>query len=153
MRIRKWALSLWMLPLAAFMVVATPTLLSAAPMPGNSFDQHNLVSDMPGVASYTDPDLMNPWGVAFSGTSPFWVADNGTGLATLYNGLGVKQGLVVTHSSTDEPDGPSTRLVRYSIPTLLILAAHISSSRQKTGTISAWNGRDERRPQSGRSRR
>src|ERR1035438_10307877 len=44
----------------------------------------------------TDPDLVNPWGITFSATSPFWVSDNGTGKATLYNTLCVKQGLVVS---------------------------------------------------------
>jgi uncharacterized protein (TIGR03118 family) len=58
--------------------------------------QRNLVSDLPGVAQFMDPDLVNPWGMASSSMSPIWVSDNGTGLATLYNGAGVKQGLVVT---------------------------------------------------------
>jgi uncharacterized protein (TIGR03118 family) len=44
----------------------------------------------------TDPDLVNPWGIASSATSPFWVSDNGTGKATLYNSAGVKQSLVVS---------------------------------------------------------
>ncbi len=48
------------------------------------------------VSSATDPDLINPWGISSSATSPFWVSDNGTGKATLYNSLGVKQGLVVS---------------------------------------------------------
>src|SRR6266542_5204292 len=48
--------------------------------------QTNLVSNMPGLAATTDPDLVNPWGIASSGTSPLWVADNGTGVSTLYNG-------------------------------------------------------------------
>jgi uncharacterized protein (TIGR03118 family) len=62
----------------------------------NSFAQTNLVSDIPGMAKTTDPDLVNPWGVSFSSASPFWVSDNGSGLATLYNGAGDKLGLVVT---------------------------------------------------------
>ena len=62
----------------------------------NNFTQTNLVSDIPGLAKTTDPDLVNPWGVSFSATSPFWVSDNGTGVATLYNGNGDKQGLTVT---------------------------------------------------------
>src|SRR5260370_38500547 len=62
----------------------------------NSITQINLVSDIAGMAKTTDPDLANPWGVSFSDASPFWVSDNGTGLVTLYNGAGVKQGLVVT---------------------------------------------------------
>jgi uncharacterized protein (TIGR03118 family) len=60
----------------------------------------NLASDLnmgPGV--FQDPDMQNPWGLTVRGTSPFWIANNGTGLATLYNtssGAAVKQGLVVT---------------------------------------------------------
>ena len=47
--------------------------------------QTNLVSDLPGVAQFQDAHLVNPWGIAESATSPFWVSDNGTSLATLYN--------------------------------------------------------------------
>ncbi len=54
------------------------------------YQQTNLAS------SATDPDLINPWGISESPTSPFWVSDNGTGKATLYNTAGVKQGLVVS---------------------------------------------------------
>ena len=54
MSIRKWALRLWMLPLAASMVVAAPTLLYSAPNTFNSFSQQNLVSDIPGLAAWTD---------------------------------------------------------------------------------------------------
>ncbi len=140
MRIRKWAQSLWMLPLAASMVVATPAMLSAAPTPGNSFDQHNLVSDLPGMASYLDPDLVNPWGIALSGTSPFWVADNGTGLATLYNGFGVKQGLVVTIPPPASQTGPAAPDGQVFNPNSANFGgAHFIFSTED-GTISAWNG-------------
>src|SRR3954453_8344307 len=54
-----------------------------------TFTQTNLVSDQPGVAAHTDPNLVNPWGVAFGPNSPFWVANNKTGTATLYDGNGV----------------------------------------------------------------
>ncbi len=96
MRKNTRALQLRILPMAVVMLAVTPTLLYAAPTPGNSFVQHNLVSDIPGLASYTDLALANPWGIAMSPKSPFWISDNGTGLATLYNTFGVKQGLVVT---------------------------------------------------------
>jgi len=52
--------------------------------------------------SATDPDLINPWGVSASGSSPFWVSDNGTGKTTLYNTAGVKQGLVVSMPAGSE---------------------------------------------------
>jgi len=96
MTMRKWAVHLWMLSLAMSMVVANPALLYSAPNTFNSFGQTNLVSDIPGKAAFTDPDLVNPWGIAFSSMSPIWISDNHTGLATIYNGAGVKQGLIVS---------------------------------------------------------
>lgn len=69
----------------------------------NTFQQTNLVSDLPGMAGHTDPDLVNPWGISSSSGSPFWVSDNGTGKSTLYNGAGVKQGLVVSMPTGSEP--------------------------------------------------
>jgi uncharacterized protein (TIGR03118 family) len=48
------------------------------------FEQNNLVSDLPNAARLQDTNLFNAWGVTFSGTGPFWVANNGSGKATLY---------------------------------------------------------------------
>ena len=65
----------------------------------NSYTQTNLVSNLPGVSETgqpPDPDLKNGWGIAFNPNGPVWVSDNGTGRSTLYDGLGAKQGLVVT---------------------------------------------------------
>jgi uncharacterized protein (TIGR03118 family) len=53
--------------------------------------QVNLVSDLPGVAAHFDKNLANPWGIAFSPGGPFWIADNQTGVSTLYNGHGASQ--------------------------------------------------------------
>jgi uncharacterized protein (TIGR03118 family) len=60
------------------------------------YKQTNLVSDIPGVAAVTDPNLVNPWGISESPGSPFWIADNGSGVSTLYNTQGAIQPLVVT---------------------------------------------------------
>jgi uncharacterized protein (TIGR03118 family) len=60
------------------------------------YRQTNLVSDIPGVAAHTDPNLVNPWGISESPGSPFWVSDNGTGVSTLYTTSGAPQSLVVT---------------------------------------------------------
>ena len=82
-----------------------PTFLQADSL---GFTQTNLVSDIPGKAANTDPNLKNPWGVAFSATSPFWSSDQGTGLATLYNAAGTPQGFVVTiPGSAAPPTGPT----------------------------------------------
>src|SRR6266550_5128280 len=58
------------------------------------FVQTNLVSDIPGLAANTDPNLKNPWGIASSTTSPFCVSDHGTGVSTLSDSNGVPQPLV-----------------------------------------------------------
>jgi uncharacterized protein (TIGR03118 family) len=51
---------------------------------GGTVLQTNLVSDLPGVAAVTDPNLQNPWGISESTGSPFWISDNNSGLSTLY---------------------------------------------------------------------
>src|SRR6201997_1309962 len=48
------------------------------------FVQVNLVSDIPGLATITEPKLVNPWGVSHSTTSPFWTSNQGTQTATLF---------------------------------------------------------------------
>ena len=48
------------------------------------FVQVNLVSDISGLATITDSQLVNPWGVAHSTTSPFWISNQGTSTSTLY---------------------------------------------------------------------
>jgi uncharacterized protein (TIGR03118 family) len=75
----------------------------------STFRQVNLVSDVPGTAALTDPDLVNAWGLSASpGTdqapgSPLWVSDNGTDKTTLYTGATAttvnKAGLVVKVTS------------------------------------------------------
>ena len=78
--------------------MALPVLLSSAAIAqtsANAYIQHNLVSDVAGQADVTDPNLVNPWGISETATSPFWVSDNTTGLATLYNGSGAITAVVV----------------------------------------------------------
>ncbi|MCE9668099.1 TIGR03118 family protein [Myxococcus stipitatus] len=61
----------------------------------NSYTQHNLVSDGAVTADHQDPNLVNPWGLAFNPNGVAWVADNGKGVSTLYDGEGNPQQLVV----------------------------------------------------------
>ena len=59
---------------------AAPSRVSS----GGTVLQTNLVSDLPGTATVTDPNLVNAWGISESGTSPFWISDNDAGVSTLY---------------------------------------------------------------------
>jgi uncharacterized protein (TIGR03118 family) len=56
-----------------------------------SFSSTALVGDTAGAALVQDTNLVNPWGIAFSPTSFAWVANNGSGTSTLYDGNGVPQ--------------------------------------------------------------
>jgi uncharacterized protein (TIGR03118 family) len=59
---------------AAFGALCT----SAGVANADGFSQTNLVSDMPGLATTTDSNLRNPWGVSFSPGSPIWISDQAT---------------------------------------------------------------------------
>jgi uncharacterized protein (TIGR03118 family) len=74
------------------------------------FNVTNLVSDGSVAAKTIDPNLINPWGIATSSSSPFWVSDNNSGFSTLYNTSGGKVPLTVaipswTGSGAGTPDG------------------------------------------------
>ncbi len=90
------------LSLATILSLATPASAQ------HRYQQTDLVSDVPGLAAVTDPNLVNPWGLSRSATSPWWTANNGTGTSTLYNGLGIKQALTVTIPPAAGLSGPST---------------------------------------------
>jgi uncharacterized protein (TIGR03118 family) len=63
----------------------------------NRYQQRNLVADsVEAKAENVDPHLVNPWGIAFNPFGFVWVADNHTGVSTLYDGDGHPQSLVVT---------------------------------------------------------
>ena len=96
----------------------------------NSYTQTNLVSDISGMATFTDPHLINPWGLSRSASSFWWASDDGTGVSTLYNGAGAIQSLVVTvppasGTGTGTPTGTVALGSEFIFVTL-------------DGTISAW---------------
>ncbi len=111
------------------------------------YKQTNLVSDTSGVAPVTDPQLINPWGLSRSSSSPWWISDNATGLSTLYNGAGAKQSLVVTIPQADPnnkntPLGTPTGTIANSSQTDFLLAAGKPAAflfSTIDGTIAGWN--------------
>src|SRR5215510_277271 len=52
------------------------------------YQETNLVSDLDGVAPVKDINLANPWGIDWGDKGPFWISDNKTGVATVYDGTG-----------------------------------------------------------------
>jgi uncharacterized protein (TIGR03118 family) len=50
---------------------------------GQAYRLTTLISDIPGLAPVLDRFLVNPWGLTVRGTSPFWVANNGTNTTQL----------------------------------------------------------------------
>jgi uncharacterized protein (TIGR03118 family) len=74
----------------------------------NVYRVENLVSDGSVAADHTDPNLINGWGMVFNPAGPAWVADNGTGRASLYDGQGNPQSLVVTIPSAAGDGMPGT---------------------------------------------
>ena len=129
MRLPRWGLAAVAAMLSCGFAIATAAAAG--------YTQTNLVSDQPG-AVITDASLVNPWGMATSSASPFWVSDNGTGVATLYSvspttNVPVKQGLTVTIPG----DGSVTGQVfsgagGFNSDVFLFV--------NEDGTISGWRG-------------
>jgi uncharacterized protein (TIGR03118 family) len=131
-RRRPGALLVLALVLCSALVAASP--LAAAER--NSYTVTPLVSDQPGVAAHTDPNLVNAWGLTASGTSPWWVSDNGTDLSTLYRGDGTPQALVVKVAGgpTGTAFNPTTGFVLPTGGKALFLFD------SEDGIVRAWNG-------------
>lgn len=154
MRPRALNMALRLLAIAAALCTA---LLLAQPIAGaqgqNGFyQQTNLVSDLPGVAHVTDPNLVNSWGIVHGPTTPFWIADNGTGVSTLYTGAGdpfpIGSPLVVTiPPPKDSPAGTTatpTGIVFNSTAGFAVSEGTTSGAAlflfaTEDGTISGWN--------------
>ena len=125
--------------------VVTAACLAGAPAAWAEYVQTNLVSDVPGLAVNTDPNLKNPWGISSSATSPFWVSNQATGTATLYNGAGTPQALVVTvpnNSQATPPHGPTGQVFNTTSDFSLSTGGKApSSSPTSTAPSRAGTGR------------
>ncbi len=128
-----------LLSLAAAMFTATSAR-------ADTYSWTNLQSDIAGVAQHTDPNLVNPWGMAAGSTGTIWVSDNGTGTSTLYNQDGTSVPLVVeipTAAQNTEGANPTGQVFNdtaffqvtkdgTSAPAIFIFVS-------EDGSISGWN--------------
>jgi len=86
------------------------TILAVGVLPAaTGYYQHNLVADTAGVADFTDPNLVNPWGLATTATSPFWVCDGGTGLSTIYSASNAPGAALGTPNANIKPTVPGAK--------------------------------------------
>ena len=153
---------------AAIITLATIGATAVRADDGDSEGRRNayvvtpLVSDLKGEAAVQDPILRNAWGVAFTpAASPFWVADNATGCATLYGGDGAKVALQVsiplpgnvvpaTACQPIDPNKPPNPIpaaptgavwnpsAAFLVPGTKLPATFIFATED--GTVSAWTG-------------
>jgi uncharacterized protein (TIGR03118 family) len=123
-------------------MLLSPCLLPAA----NQYVQHNLVADQAGVADFTDPNLVNPWGVCISASSPFWLSDAGTGLSTVYSSTGSPSATkpAVPATSTTVAGGLPTGCVNNGTSTAFLVPNSTGKSSSflfvtENGSISGWS--------------
>jgi uncharacterized protein (TIGR03118 family) len=128
--------------LLAFTAIAFGATFAQA----DTYSWQNLQSDISGVAAHTDPNLVNPWGMSVSSGGTIWVANNGTGTATLYGQDGTKNPLVVTipKAARNKGDGNPTGNVFNSTSFFVVTKNGVSGPARfifasEDGSISGWN--------------
>jgi len=129
------------------LLVLAATSFSVATAHADTYSWTNLQSDIAGVATHVDRNLVNPWGMSVSAPNgTIWVSDNGTGVSTLYGQDGTARSLVVTipTAARNRGGGNPTGQVRNntlffqvtkngnSAPALFIFVS-------EDGSISGWN--------------
>ncbi len=110
----------------------------------DTFTQTNIVADKASFgAMVTDPTLLNPWGIALSSGSPFWLSANGNGTAPVYTDTGSKLLTVTVPAPPGQttPSAPTGQV--FNSTTAFALsngkpAAFLFDTED--GTISGWNG-------------
>ncbi|HEY7398228.1 MAG TPA: TIGR03118 family protein [Gaiellaceae bacterium] len=125
-----------LLRLAGLVGAIAIALAGAAAARGSGFDVTPLVSNNGVPGTLTDTNLVNAWGLVAGPTTPWWVADNGSNLSTLYTGAGARVNLVV--SVGDAPTG-----IVFNGTTGFVLPNGMPARflfDSEAGVISGWNG-------------
>ncbi|MGH8547561.1 MAG: TIGR03118 family protein [Methylococcales bacterium] len=105
------------------------------------YRQTNLVSNLPGIAAHTDANnLLNPWGIAFNPNGPVWIANNGSGTSTLYDGTGAPFANLplITVSGAGDPTG-----IVFNSSNDFVVPSTNSPARfifaNESGELAAWS--------------
>ena len=118
--------------------------------------QTDLVSSIPGLATITDPMLLNPWGISRSPTSPFWTSNQGTSTSTLYAVTGSTNvskvnvnpppnAFVAIPTTGAGPQGPTGQVNNTNTASFQLTPGQPATSARfifanLNGTISGWAG-------------
>jgi uncharacterized protein (TIGR03118 family) len=136
---------------AALAAMACVVLLLAKHSPAATvYTQTNLVSDGFVPAAHTEPLLKNPWGISIDpDNGPFWVSNQVTNTASLIDGKGNVQSLVVQiPQRTGGPQGPTGQV--YNEDAAFNLSTGGKTGKAKfifaglDGTVTAWNSTGDR---------
>jgi len=142
------------LPAGATAALALAALALSSPASAQ-YAQTNLVSSVPGLATITDPRLVNPWGISRSATSPFWTSDQFMSSSTLYaitgatnvtQVLGINaNGFVAIPMTAGGPQGPTGQVNNGNTASFQLVPGNPSTSAKflfanLNGTISGWAG-------------
>jgi uncharacterized protein (TIGR03118 family) len=115
-----------------------------------SYTQTNLVSDGSVPAATISDNLINPWGIAHSATSPFWISDNGTGVTTVYDGAGSlvpiagHDAITIAAAPGEDTSSPTGQVFNSAGSGFDVTANGVTASSTflfatTNGTISGWN--------------
>jgi len=102
-----------------------------------------LVSDGVIAASHTDGNLQNAWGVAAAPGGPFWIADNNSNKATVYDGTGTPLSPTVSiPAGTNGPANPTGQIYNGTADFVITTPAGSAPAQfifsGEGGTITGW---------------
>jgi uncharacterized protein (TIGR03118 family) len=132
--------------LSAIVSLAVVLILgSVQPAVAQFYTQHNLVSDGAVPADLVDTDVVNAWGLVSGPTTPWWIADNGTGRTTLYNvGTGAIQATFTVPGAGAHQGTPTGVVFNGGTGFVVTNSAGTSPARfifaAEDGTISGFRG-------------
>ncbi|HZY59390.1 MAG TPA: TIGR03118 family protein [Candidatus Binataceae bacterium] len=105
----------------------------------NRYKETKLLSNVPGLAAFTDANLKNPWGMAFAPGGPFWISDNNSGFSTVCEANGQFDFAVKV------PLPPGSK-AKFAAPTGIVynqtpdFASAFFIFSSEDGTIATWSG-------------
>jgi uncharacterized protein (TIGR03118 family) len=125
-------------------LTAAGLILSAAATPGAqaAFQQADLASDLPGVAAQQSTQLIDPWGIAASTAGSFWIANHGSGVATLHDASGAASATVITvpgAAGSGAPAHPTAVVLNPTAGFQVATSPALALFAAESGTVSAWH--------------